>query len=426
VGENVKLLWISNAPWAASGYGSQTRQVVRRIRDAGLEVECVANDGTRGDREWEGILVRGSGMDRYSRDSVREDVERSGADRVLFLYDAWVFTERMRDPFEDLPHVYGWMPVDHYPTPLSLYGWLQGGHHAIAMSRFGEMCLTDTAKGFAAGGLQPFPVSFAPHAVDRAIYSPRDRRFREEIGVPADAFLVGIVGANTGTNVYDRKGFGDMAHSLAVFMDRVQDAYVYIHSMKQGHDAMNLEMLLEVKGVPADRIRWADQYELTKSAVSDESMALRYSAMDVLLMTSRGEGFGIPAAESLACGTPVIVSNWTAQTEIVGDPFVPGRMGTLRFDAGWAVGVEPDWDPRQGADFGKPSLKAIVGCLAEAYERRGDQALRDAAERKGAEFDADAVFDAHWRPILAQMAHADEPRRVRREAQRRQRKGKAA
>ena len=95
-----KFLWIINAPWAASGYGSQTRQVVRHIRDAGYEVECAANDGTRGDREWEGILVRGSGIDRYSRDSVREDMERSGADAVIFLYDAWVFTESMRDPFE--------------------------------------------------------------------------------------------------------------------------------------------------------------------------------------------------------------------------------------------------------------------------------------------------------------------------------------
>lgn len=421
----MKLLWISNAPWAASGYGSQTRQVVRRIRDAGIDVECVANDGTRGDREWEGILVRGSGMDRYSRDSVREDVERSGADRVVFLYDAWVFTSGWADPFDGLKHVYGWVPVDHYPTPLALYGWLQNGHHAIAMSRFGEMCLSDTSKAFAANGLRPYPVSYAPHAVDRATFHPRDRRFRDAIGVPQDAYLIGIVGANTGTQVYDRKGFGDMAHALAVFMDAHPDAYVYVHSLKQGHEAMNLGILFDTKGVPADRVRWVDQYELMKATVSDDSMAERYSAMDVLLMTSRGEGFGIPAIEAMACGTPVIVSNWTAQTELVGDPFVPARMGSLRFDAGWAVSVDPDWDPRQGADFGKPRLSAIVGALNEAHERRGDQALRDAAYAKAAAYDADAVFAAHWRPILTGMAEADMLRRDRRKAER-ARKGAAA
>ncbi len=416
----MKLLWISNAPWAASGYGSQTRQVVTRIRDAGYEVECVANDGTRGDREWNGILVRGSGMDRYSRDSVREDVERSGADRVLFLYDAWVFTSGWRDPFEDMRHVYGWVPVDHYPTPLALYGWLGNGHHAIAMSQFGEMCLRDTAEGFRRGGQRTFPVSYAPHAIDRSVFTPRDRRFRDAIGVPQDAYLVGIVGANTGTEVYDRKGFGDMAHALAVFMEAHPDAYVYVHSHKTGHQAMNLEVLFGFKGVPADRIRWADQYELTKQSVTDEDMAFRYSALDVLLMTSRGEGFGIPAAEALACGVPAIVSNWTAQTEIVGDRFDPTRMSSLRFAAGWAVGVDPDWDPRQGSDFGKPRLGSIIGALGEAYERRGDQELRDAAYAKSAQFDADTVFDAHWRPILELMDKGQPLRRRERRAQARE------
>lgn len=401
----MKLLWISNAPWAASGYGSQTRQVVRRIRDAGYEIECVANDGTRGDREWEGILVRGSGIDRYSRDSVREDVTRSGADHVIFLYDAWVFTERMRDPFEGLPNVAGWVPVDHYPTPAALYGWLQGGHHAIAMSQFGQMCLEDTAKGFVVNGLAPFPVSYAPHAVDRSTYQPRDRSFREQIGVPQDAYLAGIVAANNGTSIYDRKGWGDMAHALAPWMESHPDAYVYIHTIKQTADGGNLEAMFGFLGVPSDRIRWADQYELTKQQVTDEDMSRRYSALDVLLMTSRGEGFGVPAAEAMACGVPVIVSNWTAQPEIVGDRFDPQRMGTLRFEAGWAVGVDPDYDFRQGGDFGKPRIAAIIATLNEAYERRGDESLRDAALARGAVYDADKVFADHWQPLLDRMAY---------------------
>lgn len=417
----MKLLWISNAPWAASGYGGQTRQVVRRIRDAGYEIECVANDGTRGDREWEGILVRGSGIDRYSRDSVREDAARSKADHVVFLYDAWVFTERMRDPFEGMANVSGWVPVDHYPTPAALYGWLNNGHHAIAMSRFGQMCLEDTAKGFAAAGAAPFRVSYAPHAVDRSIYQPQDRSFRAQIDVPDDAYLVGIVAANNGTGIYDRKGFGDMAHAVAVFMATHPDAYLYVHTIKQTADGMNLDVLFSFKGVPADRVRWADQYELTKQAVTDEDMARRYSAMDVLLMSSRGEGFGVPTIEAMACGVPAIVSNWTAQPELVGgEPFDPNRMGTLRFDAGWAVGVDPDWDPRMTADFGKPRLPAIIACLGEAYDRRGDEALRTAALARAAEYDADVVFDRDWRPILA-AAPPVKPNREQRRAERRAR-----
>jgi glycosyltransferase involved in cell wall biosynthesis len=418
----VKLLWISNAPWAASGYGSQTRQVVPRIAAAGYEVECVANDGTRGDRDWNGILVRGSGSDRYSRDSLREDFERSGADWIVSLYDAWVYTDSMRDPFEGLPHVASWVPVDHFPTPLSLYQWLDGGHLSIAMSQFGAMCLRDTSKGFEMAGGVPFPVSYAPHAVD-AVYSPRDRSFRRQINVPDDAYLVGIVAANNGTKIYDRKGFGDMAAGLARFMETRPDVYVYVHTIKDTHDGMGLEILFNFKGVPTDRLRWADQYALKKQAVSDDDMAGIYSAFDVLLATSRGEGFGIPVIEAQACGVPVIVSNWTAQPELVGDVFTPANIGTLRYPSGWVVGVDPDWDPRHGADFAKPRIGSIIGCLGEAYGRRGDVTLRDAALAKAAEYGADRVFDAHWRPILADMAAALVPRSNRAE---RRRKKKAA
>lgn len=424
----MKILWISNAPWAASGYGSQTRQVVPRIAASGIEIECVANDGTRGDRDWNGILVRGSGQDRYSRDSLREDFDRSGADWIVSLYDAWVYTEAMRDPFEDLPHVASWVPVDHFPTPLSLYGWLGNGHTSIAMSQFGAMCLRDTSKGFAAAGMPPFPVWYAPHAVD-AVYAPRDRSFRESINVPQDAYLVGIVAANNGTKIYDRKGFGEMAHALALFMAARPDAYVYVHTIKGTHDGMDLDILFEFKGIPKDRLRWADQYALKKSSVTDEDMASIYSSFDVLLATSRGEGFGIPVIEAQACGVPVIASNWTAQSELVGDVFTPNDHGTQRHPSGWLVAVDPDWDPRHGADFAKPRIGVIATCLNEAYERRGDETLRDAALAKAEGYRADAVFDADWRPILADMEAALRPlapRAERRAAQRAQKKGRAA
>ena len=377
----MKILWISNAPWTPSGYGSQSRQVGLRIVRAGYDLEYMANDGTRGDREWEGILVRGSsGNDRYSRDAVREDLERSGADWAIFLYDAWVFTERMQDPFAGLSNVAGWIPVDHYPTPLSLYGWLGGGHTAIAMSRFGERCLTETSKGFAQQGGSAFPVAVAPHAVDDMFY-PRDRSFREDIGVPEDAYLVGIVAANNGTKIYDRKGFGDMAHALAVFMTQHPDAYLYVHSLPRTYDGGELDILFNYKGVPADRLRWVDAYDYKKQGITDDEMARRYSAMDVLLATSRGEGFGLPVIEAQACGTPVIASNWTAQAELVGDVW-SGGMSSQRHPSGWLVAVDPDFDYRQGADFAKPVIPAIVRALNEAYEARGDQSMRDAAIAK--------------------------------------------
>lgn len=406
----MKVLWISNAPWAPSGYGSQTRQVGRRIARE-HDIEFVANDRTRGDQEWEGLLVRGSsGNDKYSRDSIREDLARSGADWLIFLYDAWVFTEGNTDPFAGLPHVAGWVPIDHYPVPQSLYGWLGQGHLPIAMSRYGFDRLTDLSRAFAENGKPAFPVRYAPHAVDD-VFVPTASGFRQQLDVPADAFLVGIVAANNGTIVYDRKGFGDMAHALALFMESHPDAYLYVHTIQRSFDGIDLERLFGFKGIPTDRLRWADQYALKKQTITDEQMAAIYSAFDVLLSTSRGEGFGLPVIEAQACGTPVIASNWTASAELVGDVWTEERgISSIRCPNGWLVAVDPDYDPRHGADFGKPRIPQIISALKEAHavwqvpETWGQ--MRDAAITKAAGYRADRVFEEHWRPILAEMAQA--------------------
>lgn len=396
----MKILWLSNAPTTPSGYGSQTRQVGLRIARAGYEIEFSANDGSMGDREWNGLLVRGASQsERYSRDAILGDIEASKADQVIVLYDAWVYAEQGVRTFEGLDNVTGWTPVDHYPTPLSLYSWL-GGHDSIAMSRFGFDCLGKTAEQLEGPRRQ---VMFAPHAVD-PVFQPKDGgRFRDLINVPRDAYLVGIVAANFGTRIYDRKGWSDMTAALARFMQDRPDAYVYVHTLQKTHDGIDLPLRFGFCGVPADRLRWADQYALKKSLVSDDQMAEVYSSFDVLLNTSRGEGFGLPGIEAQACGVPVILSNWTAQAELVGEPW-HGSIGAERHPSGWLVAVDPDWDPRQGGDFAKPRIASIIAALAEAYERRGDETLRAAALAKAAEYDADRIFETHWQPILSGMA----------------------
>lgn len=415
----MKVLWISNAPWMPSGYGSQTRQAGARIARAGYDIEFVANDGTRGDQQWNGLLVRGSGYDKYSRDSVREDVSRSEADWVISLYDAWVYTEGQRDPFEGLPHVAGWVPVDHWPVPMSLYGWLGNGHTAIAMSRFGQEWLTKLSEAWTEAGKAAFPVRYAPHAVDD-VFRPTESGFRQSIDVPADAFLVGIVAANYGSLLYDRKGMSDMAAALGMFMDDHPDAYVYIHSIVDGQQMIYLPGLLAFNGVPQERVRFVDQYAMKKQSITDAQMAEAYSAFDVLLATSRGEGFGIPVIEAQACGTPVIASNWTAQAELVGEQWTMAGMGSKRTPSGWLVAVDPDYDARQAANFGKPLIGHISAALREAYEKRGNPEMRDAAIAKAEPYRADAVFERHWKPILEEMASAlVEPNRAQRRAKRR-------
>jgi glycosyltransferase involved in cell wall biosynthesis len=118
--------------------------------------------------------------------------------------------------------------------------------------------------------------------------------------------------------------------------------------------------------------------------IPKQALASIYTGMDVMVQTSRGEGFGIPAIEAQACGTPVIVSDATAQPELVGD--------------GWTVKVQPSWDDPQQAWFFTPIVASIVDAMTEAYERgqgRSTKAIEFAAQ-----YDADVIYNSHWHPIL--------------------------
>lgn len=51
----------------------------------------------------------------------------------------------------------------------------------------------------------------------------------------------------------------------------------------------------------------------------DETLKLLYNIADVFVFPSTFEGFGIPPLEAMACGCPVVCSNATSLSEVVGD-----------------------------------------------------------------------------------------------------------
>jgi glycosyltransferase involved in cell wall biosynthesis len=171
------------------------------------------------------------------------------------------------------------------------------------------------------------------------------------------------------------------------------DAYLLIWTEMFGlANGVNIERVLKAVDAPMDRVRFVPQFEY-RQGLSSEVVAKAYSASDVLLMTSRGEGFGVPTIEAQACGVPVIVTNWTAQPELVG--------------AGWKVNGQPEYDPLQGGWWMVPNVKEIEDALVQSYELKHDSEKRETARAAAIDFAAayttDRVYAEHWRPILKQI-----------------------
>ena len=86
------------------------------------------------------------------------------------------------------------------------------------------------------------------------------------------------------------------------------------------------EMWLIVVGVSgsvfqAIRVRVSDEMERVRflGYVNDETLAGLYAKASLFVLPSQDEGFGLPALEAMASGTPVIVSDGGALPEVVGD-----------------------------------------------------------------------------------------------------------
>jgi glycosyltransferase involved in cell wall biosynthesis len=373
----MKVLWHSNAPWVPTGYGVQTKLFVPRIADAGHDVAVSAMYGLGGDStEWGGITVYPQGFDGYGNDVLPayalHHLKDPNHGWVLVLFDAWPINNRQLSQF----HVACWAPVDHDPVPPGvLRFFVDIKALPIAMSRFGQ-------QQFERVGLEAL---YVPHGFD-PVMQPKDKaEARAAIGLPEDAFVVGMNAANKGKSVH-RKNFDGAFQAFKRFAESRSDAILYVHSESAGAIGHDLENLVAFLGI-GDRVVFADQF-VYRMGVPAEAMPHLYSAFDVFLNPALGEGFGVPIIEAQACGVPAIVTDFTAMTEVCG--------------VGWAVDGDLFWNEAQESMWKRPHVGGLVDALEEAYGAVGPSLSADAVEF-AARYHADRVWEDHWLPVLANL-----------------------
>ena len=385
----VRALWYSNAPWAGTGYGQQTQQAVQRLIKDGHEVAIHAIYGLEAATStWNGIKIYPRGVNPYSDDIVvahwMEWTQATNLPKLLMtLFDVWV----LKAPnLEKVPNIASWVPVDHQPCPPEVAQWCSRPNvMPVAMSKFGADMLNRL----------DIRNVYVPHAIE-SVFEPtpfvkdqqgKQMSGRQIMGFSDDEFVVMMTAANKG--VYPpRKAFAENFMAFGMFAQKHPDAVLYMHSdQTPSMGGIDLKVLAEMCGIPENRIRYADPY-LYRLGFPHHAMAALYTGADVLLAASMGEGFGIPVIEAQACGTPVIVSNFTAQPELVGD--------------GWVVDGQPFWDAAQKSWFLTPSVPSILNALEEAYSRGRGKSKK--AVEFARQYEADAVYESHWKPAMKEIA----------------------
>ena len=376
----MKILWHSNAPWSLTGYGKQTRLFAPRIRDLGHDIAISAFFGLNGaSMDLDGITVYPAGLDGHGNDVLElHAADFFGGDQsdgiVISLTDVWVLSPKVLKRLRTA----AWVPIDHEPAqPPSVETMRKGDVVPIAMSRFGERMLQD----------ENFEPLYAPHGVETDVFTPRDRaEVRRELGLPKDTFVVGMVAANQGW----RKSYPQAIRAFRNFHARHPDSLLYLHTwLGPQHSGVDLAELLQQE-LPRNAVAVADQYRYSAGGYTDPLLARLYASFDVLLNPAQGEGFGVPIIEAQACGTPVIATNCTAMTELVG--------------AGWLVEGTDVYTQFQSWQK-LPSIEQLEHALEDAYAQTESERVdaRNRARAFALDYDADVVAARDWDPLLREL-----------------------
>lgn len=383
----MKVLWHSNAPWAASGYGVQTKHAIRILRSLGHEVAVSAMFGLDGDvLNMDGVLViPGNGQgDPYGVQRCVHLAKDWQADVAITLLDAWVF----RPDWFDQAGV-RWVPItpiDHEPAPGEVrdrveHAWCGAGMTAGGQA---EMATWNVSR----------PPVYFPHCYDPAVYRelPAEQvaAWRERHGISPDTFVVAMVAANKGTP--SRKNIPVVIEAFRGLLDVHPDSLLVLHTeMDRRMQGINVYETLAFFGIPEDRVRYSDQQRPAKP----ESVALLMNAADVLVNPAMGEGYGVPILEAAACGTPAIVGGWTAMPEVAG----PGGILLAREDAMRICTLQCSFQFM-------PSPWSLLEALRLVLSERGTQAWEDrrqACMEHAARSTIDAVTPI-WRESMDQLA----------------------
>lgn len=278
-------------------------------------------------------------------------------------------------------HIGAYLPIDGYNNP-PVWNEMRTVLTQVAMTKFGQAAMPGSRLIY--------------HGVDTKKYHPSPKaEAKRALGFDPKRFLILRVDKNS-----IRKNYADSWRALRPVLRKHSNIDVHFHCLPITADGVNLKAFISRDSDIRDRVSFSPK--LTGfTGWSEDAMQLLYSAADLFISTSMGEGFGLTLAEALACGTPVVAQNVSAIPEVVGP-------GGVLIDSSRPFAVP------MGQDQMLPDIEGFTEAIERLYLSRGErrrlgEAGREHVERSFSWDEAARGFDQLITELATPSVPQEEP-----------------
>lgn len=216
-------------------------------------------------------------------------------------------------------------------------------------------------NALSAGGVQPDRIQVIPNGIDAQMFSPEGPAWRPE-GCRSFMFLF-VGGAIL------RKGADVLWKAYAKAFSCDDDVTLVVKDIGPGTFYLGLSLLESMKNA-AGHPRAPHLITLAED-LGDSKLAALYRGCNAFVLPYRGEGFGMPLAEALACGKPVLTTGLGPAREFCppeASYFIPARLQPY-------FNPQNQFGPMSCAEaWFEPDADALAEAMRRVFEHPGDAA----------------------------------------------------
>lgn len=146
-----------------------------------------------------------------------------------------------------------------------------------------------------------------------------------------------------------------------------KDDVILICKIFNNDGSINVEHEIEKMNLPKDG---AEIIFLYNTRIADYQMSCLYRSADCFVLPTRGEGWGMPILEAMACGLPTIATGWSAQTD-----FFNNNNGYVLNIRG-LIDAKAKCPYYKGFQWADPEEEHLIELMKYVYEHQEEAKLK--------------------------------------------------